>query len=484
MIPTSLKRITGKRLHGRGGIAELLPIAFPLIVSQASDTIMMFVDRLFLSRVSKLDMAAAMSGGLTAFTMLTFFVGVLGYTNALVGQYLGAGRPQQCSRTTVQGLYIALLATPVAWVLTRVGPLLFKVFRHSDALLQRESIYFQILMYGAFLLLARVALSGFFAGTGRTRVIMLSNLVGMLVNVGANYVLIFGRLGIPPLGIRGAACGTLIGSAAALVVLTVAYLQRDNRQRYATHRAWRPRPVLARRLMRYGVPSGGELLLNVAAFNVVVQLLHSYGPDVAAAVTITFNWDLVAFVPMTGLNVAVMSLVGRHMGAEDTQAAGRTAISGLVLAYAYAASLALLFLCVPGPLVAVFTPSGMDSAAVRPLAIALLRLAAFYTLADATFLVFGGALRGAGDTRWMMVASVLIHWCMVAVLVTAVKILELPPVRAWALFVGFILALGLTTFLRFRHGAWKTLRVLEERPPAAPVSAAVTPEGSLESETH
>ena len=396
------------QFDGPGGIKQLFVIAYPVIISNASMAAMMLIDRWYLAHVSKSHMAAAMTGGLMVFTCLSFFVGTINYTNALVAQYLGAGRKHNCSVAVVQAMVLVLLSIPVIGVLSYVGPRFLSLFGHSPEQFRLESVYFQILLWGGILVLMRVSLTGFFAGIGRTRVVMIANIVSLFVNAGSNYVLIFGGLGIPAMGIVGAGIGTVLGRLVGFLILLAVYLSATNRKEFQTHTSWRFNPFVFKKLLRFGLPTGVDLMLNTGAFNIFVQLFHAYGATVAAAVTITFNWDMVAFIPMLGFNIATMSLVGRNVGAKRPDLAKRAAYSGLKLAYVYAGVLVVLFLLMPAQLAAVFAPESVADgySEVLPLATVMIRLAAVYILADATTLVFSGALRGAGDTKWVMFASI------------------------------------------------------------------------------
>ena len=185
--------------------------------------------------------------------------------------------------------------------------------------------------------------------------------------------------------------------------------------------------------------------------------------DVAAAVTITFNYDMVAFIPMIGLGVAVTAMVGQHMGAGDHEGARKSTMLALRVGYGYALIMMALFVFGAPVLVRVFA-GGMsgEDAALLELSEAMLRLAAIYTLADITQLVFAGALRGAGDTRAVMLISVVMHWIMAAAVVVFVRVLELPPLAIWGFFIGFIIILGLSIFLRFQSGKWRRLSVIDD----------------------
>lgn len=453
-----------------GGTLELLAIAFPMVISHACETLMMFTDRLFLSRLGPEYMSAAMGGGLTCFMFTTFFMGLTGYANALVAQYLGAGQSQRCAGVITQTLLITALAYPVILLCIPVGHSLFHITRIPECQRNLQTDYFDLLMAGTILGLLRNCLSAFFSGTGRTRVVMLSAVIAMAVNILANYLLIFGRLGFPALGMRGAAIGTLIGSFAGLLILVIRYTGQDCRTRYGTTRNPRYDRVLMSNLLRLGTPSGIEFFMNMLAFDVLVLCFHSYGVAVAAAITITFNWDMVAFVPLLGIGIGVTSLVGRYMGAGNPDTAHRVTLSGLKLATGYTALAFLTFCLFPEPLVHLFRPGALSGGfdEVIPLAVFMIRWMSLYVFADSIGIVFGGALRGSGDTFWTMVISVAAHWVFALTALVMIRILNAEPRTTWMAVVLLVVGLGITFWLRYRTGHWRSLRVVDPAPTSPP----------------
>lgn len=449
------------RVDTRALLRRLLAIALPMVVSQASETVMLFVDRLFLSRVGGLHLAAAMSGGLTTFTVSSLFAGIAGYSNAIVAQYYGANQRNRCAAATAQAVYFSFIAVPFLMLVTLGLPSFFEFMGHIPEQVELESTYARILIYGAISLVLRNALSGFFLGIGRTRIVMFSNVVAMVVNVPINYLLIFGAFGFPELGIVGAAIGTVAGSGTAFVILLFSYFRKAVDREFGTRRALAFSREIFRRLVRFGTPAGIEILLNVTAFNIFVQLMHSYGPDVAAATTITFNWDIVAFVPMLGMGIATTAVVGQYIGAEDPEGARATTILALKVGYLYSGTMMLVFLFGAPSLVHLFSAGFDTTGAVADLAKTMVRLAGLYTMADSTQLIFAGALRGAGDTRWVMWASVILHWVFAVVVITLIRVVVAPPVVVWLFFIAFVISLGVTMILRFRAGKWREMKVID-----------------------
>jgi multidrug resistance protein, MATE family len=315
--------------------------------------------------------------------------------------------------------------------------------------------------------LCRSCLAGFFSGVGRTRIVMIASCTAMLVNVVVNYVLIFGKLGFPELGIRGAAYGTIIGGASSVLLLAAAYFGRRNRVEFSIVKALRFDKTVFTKLLRFGSPTGLEMFLNLLAFDAVVLAFQAYSPVAATAATIVFNWDMVSFVPLIGVEIGVMSLVGRFMGARKPEIAHMSVMSGLKMGTIYSAAIFILFAVFPQNLVNIFCPSAPDPvfAAAMPTAVFMVRMAALYVLVEAVLIVFIGALRGAGDTFWAMAMSVTTHWIMFAIAIISFRVLKVSPETAWLFMIALFLAFSLVVYLRYRHGAWKKIKVIHEAEP-------------------
>jgi len=455
---------SGSTVFRRPRIQDIIAIALPMVLSQTSETINLFVDRLFLSRLGKFHIAGAMSGGLTAFNVMSLFIGIIGYVNAVVAQNDGAGIRRNCARATAQSIRLAFVGWPILMLMIPLVRLFFNAMGHVPEQIALEMTYFRILIFGSIFGLIRHTLAGFFIGLGRTRVVMIANALGMLVNIPANWILIFGKLGMPALGIVGAAYGTLLGSAAIMFILLGIYLSSSYRKKYGTAVELKFDKPLMMILLRYGTPAGLETFFNITAFNFFVQLLYSYGANTAAAVAIVFNYDILAFIPMMGLGFAATTLAGRYVGAGDIGGAEHSTRLTLFITWIYAATMMLVFVIGANSLVSIFT-SGLEGGKsdVAPLARMMLRLAALYTLGDATQLIYAGALRGAGDTRFVMWISVGTHWIFAGIAWFLVKVLGISAVSIWVVFICFVLILGVGMMLRYRLGGWRKMSLVVRR---------------------
>ncbi len=432
-----------------------------MVVSQGTFAVMIFTDRYFMSQIDPVHMAAALGGGIASFFSFCFFVGLLSYTNAMAAQYLGAGEPEKCPKVVTQGMIMTVMSTPFLTLVTFLVVGIFEGMGHDPAQVELERSYYLILMSGVLVTLAKTCISSYFAGIGRTHVVMICDVFGLLVNVPLCYVMVFGKLGFPALGIVGAGVSTVVATILAFALFAAFYFGRDHREQFQVRQSFSLDPKILRRLWRLGSPGGLEMFLNIAAFNLFLLMFQSYGIAEGAAATIVFNWDILSFIPMIGLHVAVISLIGRFVGARDMARTNEVMTAAFSLALTYSAVLAVVYITYRYPLVEVFAPPSGDFTAVRELAAYMMIGLSSYVMADAIILVSGGVLRGAGDTRWLMVASVSLHWAMLVAQFMIIRVFELSPRVSWMAFVMLVLAIALVYALRLRGGRWRDPGALE-----------------------
>lgn len=444
------------RLHfNRQTLGELFAIALPMVISQGTFAVMIFTDRYFMSQIDATHMAAALGGGVAAFFSFCFFSGLFSYANAMSAQYLGAGDPARCSRVVTQGWIMTALCSPLLVGITLLVVDIFSAMGHDPVQVELERDYFLLLMMGSVVTLAKVCISSYFAGIGRSRVVMICDVFALLVNVPLCYAMVYGHLGLPALGITGAGLSTIIATLAGLLLFLAFYFQKTHREKFHVLQSFRFDPGIMRRFLRLGLPSGVEMFLNVAAFNLFLLMFQSYGVSQGAAAAIVFNWDMLSYIPMVGLNLGMLSMIGRFVGANDLQRANQVISSGFIIGLLYSGVLALLFVTLRYPMVDIFTPPVGDFREIRELAAYMMLGLASYAMADAVIQVCGGVLRGAGDTRWVMWASVSLHWIMLVLQFLIILVLDYGPRVSWLAFVAMILAIALVFVLRLRSGVWR-----------------------------
>jgi len=434
---------------------ELARIALPMVVSQGTFAVMIFTDRYFMSQIDSIHMAAALGGGVAAFFSFCFFTGLLSYANALTAQYLGAGELGKCSKVVTQGIVITVMCSPALVLITYLVSGIFENVGHDSAQVELEKTYYTILMLGVIVTLTKTCLSSYFAGIGRTRVVMICDVCGLIFNVPLCYVMVFGKLGLPELGIVGAGISTIIASFFACLLFFLFYFEREHRVKFFVMNSFYIDWGVLRRFWRLGFPSGLELFLNVAAFNLFLLMFQGYGVVEGASAAIVFNWDLLSFVPMIGLNIGVISLIGRFVGANDMARTDEVMSAAFFLGIFYSAILAILYISFRFPLVEVFSPPEGDFSEIRSLSAFMMIGLSSYVMADAIIIISGGVLRGAGDTRWLMYTSVGLHWAMLIAQYYVILVWQFGPQVSWLTFCAMIFAIAIVYVWRLQSGVWR-----------------------------
>lgn len=446
-----------------GGVKELLVTSIPIMLSQASSSLMMFTDRYLLKTQGKIVPASSMAGGFLALLFSIFFFGLLTYTTPLVAQYLGANKKNYCPVIATQGFSIALAAAPC---LMFAGYYLAPYYFDLVGIIEEEKAlalkYFNIMNCFTLFPLLNVIFAGFFSGIKRTNLVMYSNLTAMIINIPLTYFLIHhGIMGYFK-GIEGAALATGISTVFIVITYAYFYFSKENVSKYLVLESFYFDRKICKKLLHFGLPTAVEFFLIFFAFNTFVALFHSYGSDEALAITITFNWDIIAFLPLWGLNIGIMSLTGTYMGAKQVEYAKKTTYSGAIIAYSLIVGFSFVFVFFTHELVQLFVVDELlseDSTAIQ-LAHFMLQTVSIYCFAEATNMVFSATLRAAGDTKWCMYASIFGHWSVLLISFATIKIFHWPPSHTWLiLVVNYFILAGLFAY-RYFVGKWQGMSVV------------------------
>ncbi len=221
------------------GGRDVLAIALPLVVQTAFWSVMWFIDRMFLTWYSADAMAASLPAGMLHWTMIGLPQGVAAFANTFVAQYYGAGRHERIGIAVNQGIWFGWVVTPLFFLSIPLAPLLLAHAGATPAIVHQEVLYFQTLAIGAGAVVIAAAQSAFYTGRGLTTVVMIVNIGGSLVNIGLDWVLIFGKLGFPELGIAGAGLATAAANWSVVVVFWLLMRRHAGRGRcvHAPHHA-------------------------------------------------------------------------------------------------------------------------------------------------------------------------------------------------------------------------------------------------------
>jgi MATE family multidrug resistance protein len=443
---------------------RVLEVSLPLVVSMATTMILEVTDRIFLAHYSLDAIAAATPGGLTAFLFIAFFMGVGGYVNVFVAQYTGAGSGGRVGSALWQGIYFCLGAGVLLSLLSLAAEPLFDVVGHSMPVRRLEVVYYRILCIGGGLNVLEATLSCFFSGRGLTRPVMGVHLAGMLLNIPLNYALINGAWIFPEMGIAGAGIGTVVSWGAMVFLFVGLIFTRSNDRRFGVIGRRQFEPELFRRLLRFGVPGSLQFTMDIFAFAFFVLMVGRIGPVELAVTNIVLTINSLAFMPIMGFSMGTSTLVGQALGRGDPSAARAETRATLHVMYVYIVLTALFYLIWPGWTLSLFSGGNIparDLARMAEMGVVLLRFVAFYIFFDAQYMVYTGALRGAGDTRFIMwTIGALSLSAMILPVYVGIAWLGMGVYYAWGCATFFIVSLFTAAILRFRRGRWEAMRVI------------------------
>jgi len=442
---------------------EMLRLALPLVISTLSWTVMHFTDRVFLNWYSRDAMAAAMPAGALSFAVVCFPLGVAAYVNAFVSQYYGAGRHKRIGLVVWQGVWLGLLAMPFALATVPVANAMFQGIGHSPVIAGYEIELYSTITWGAGAMVAAEAMSAFFTGRGRVRTVMIVDVLAALVNVLLDYALIFGNWGFPAWGAAGAGAATAVAMWFKAIVYLTLFLRKQHREEFGTLTGCRFDGALFRRLLRFGAPSGAQLLCDVGAFTTILLIVGKLGELDLAATSLAFNLNALAFMPVYGIGIATTTAVGHRLGQNRPRLAERATWSAFTLAAIYMTLTSSLYVLAPQSLLWMHAIKAdpTEFAALSGLTIILLRYVAIYNVFDAMVVVFSSAIKGAGDTRFVLLTTLCMSPLPVIATLVGVEWFGLGLYWSWISITTWLCVLGVIYMLRFRQGKWRTMRVIE-----------------------
>lgn len=432
-------------LPGRIGVSAVMNLAWPICISMLSYTAMTVADTIFVGQLGTAPLAAIGLAASAIHAGTAFGHGLIGGMRVTVARATGALQPLEARANAWQGLWIGLVLGGLVATLAPLGPWIFPAMGASDEVSELASDYYAWRTAAAPVVFLYVGLSAWFQGRGDTKTPMVGTVLGNAVNVALDPVLIFGWGDLPAGGVAGAAQATVLGMGVGVCWLAI--------------RAWRelwagftlPDRARILEIWRIGSPTGTQHLLDVLSFGWFAALLAHAGDAHLAAHVVVVRIAMVSFLPGYALGEASGVLVGQALGArrpwlarDANRAATRLAV-GLML------GCALLFVAIPDLLIAVFGAAPGVVAVARQ----ALLVAAALQVVDAIATVALGSLAGAGDTRFVMVATVAVTWlCKVPLCTLLVVGADLGVVGAWLGLALEVSVLAAIAAWRVRGDRW------------------------------
>lgn len=443
---------TGKRAPGRGG--EIWSLALPIIGAMSSQNVLNLVDTAMVSRIGPSALAAVGLGSFINFMSFSAITGLSAAVQAMAARRYGEGRLQETAIPLNGGILLSLLiGLPLSLLLILAAPWIFARLNHDPQVVGLGTTYLRCRLLGIAAIGINFSFRGYWSAVKKT-VLYLCTLCGICaLNILLDYLLIFGKLGFPALGVRGAGLASVISAACG----TLAYCAFGWRfARGAGFFAGLPDRRQLLGLLRLALPTCLQQLLYSAGFVVLFWIVGRIGTAELAVANVLVNITLVTVLPGMGFGLAAATLCGQALGRRQVEDASRWAWDVFRESLKLLAPLALLMVLLPGPLLRLFV---QDPALVE-LGRLPLQLIGAGVLVDALGLILMNALLGVGASALVMKVAVGLQWGLFLPLAWLLgPELGLGLIAVWLAMIGYR-ALQTGLFVRaWRAGGWAGIRI-------------------------
>ncbi|GAB4557022.1 MAG: MATE family efflux transporter [Haliangiales bacterium] len=445
--------------QARFGLRVLLMLGWPVIVTRLTQSVIGFADAYMTASLGEDALAATTTGSFNVFSIVILPMGIAFIVQSFGAQLAGKKDFLGARRYAWYGLILAGLVTVLGALSTPLIRPLLGLLDYQPAVHDMMSEYLEIRLFALGGIVGTEVLGSWYAGLGNTRLQMIAGVVAMLCNVALNWVLIYGNLGAPALGVEGAALASLLASWAGFGVLA-----------YVFARGWGTGDATGRirgkdglrlseffRMLRFGIPNGINWFLEMSAFTLFINVVVAgLGTSTLAAMMVVFQINSLAFMPAFGLSSAGAILVGQAIGGGRRDEVGQIVWRTVRVASAWHVLVGILYLAIPEQLMDLFDTSTGDSSEFYELGVLMLAISAAWQLFDAIGMAVGEALRAAGDTSWSMWARLLVGWLLfIPTAFVSVNLLDGGPIAATLCVVLYLMVIAACISWRFLSGAWR-----------------------------
>lgn len=434
------------------GVPQVMGIAWPIMVSMLSFTAMNFVNALWVGPLGKEAFGAVGIGAVLLYAIHGFGYGALVGVKIAVSQAHGQNDDLLTRRLMWQGVHLAVWMGLIELLFIPLGHPLLTLLGASDAVAPLATDYFTARIIGAAPALVMTALTQYLQGRSRTQAPMVAMIVANVLNVMLDPLFIYGGGPIPAMGVAGAGWAASISfSAGALFLIWVAWPELSGTDR-------RVDKTLLARIWRFGFPLAGRATLEIASYLGFQGILASIGDAHLAAHVLVVRTISISFMPGYAVSEAVAVLVGQAVGARRFELIAQIRSAGLKIAVTFMSAWAVVFIAFPEALAAMHS-AGPDVVAI---AVHMFVVSAFFQLADAFVMVGLGILNGAGDTRFVLYATVSCAWLTKLPLGWWLATdMGMGAVGAWWGIVAEVMVLWAVLTWRLRNNQWQRAAIAE-----------------------
>lgn len=436
---------------------RILRLAIPVVAEQILTTLTNIVDMVMVGRLGPAAVAAVGLSTHPLFLSMAIFMGIGVGTTALVARYTGARDPDTVESVTRQSFWMALVsALVVAYGYFALAAPIMRLMGADPTVEPLGTVFLRWSALGFVAMQWSQVLNGAVRGRGDTITPLYVGIGVNLVNVVLGYALIYGHFGLPALGVAGSALGTTIARSLGALALLVILLRSRHPVRLRLRALFQLDLQVMGRILRIGLPAGGERALQSLGMIAFTRVVSTLGTVSVAAHQITINAESISYMPAIGLATAGTALVGQSLGAGNEKGASEVAMETLRITTLSMMVMSLVFFFLGKPYVSLYT----TDPAVRDLGARMLAIAAAAQVPMGISFALSGALRGAGDTFTMMVVTFLGVWFLRLTITSGLVFLA-----GWGLAAAWTSMFfdwsfrAIFTYLRFRSGVWRRMRL-------------------------
>src|SRR5271163_166092 len=390
-------------------VRALLRLAIPVVLSELAWMLMSVVDTVMVGRLSPEAIGAVGLSSTLYYVPALAGVGLLLGLDTLVSQAFGRGDDEDCRRWLMQGIYIALAYTLPVIVFVNWLPALLPSWGTNPAVIGQTTDYLRLLNFGTPFLLIYACFRRYLQGIGVAKPVTFALVSANLVNLAGNWLLIYGKFGLPHMGVRGSALSTVVARLymAAFLVTVAVWHERKRGFSLFAHLAG-PDWHRIRRILRLGGPAATQMIFEIGAFGAATVIAAQLSPEALAAHQVALNIASVTYMVPLGISAASAVAVGHAIGAGDPARARRAGYLAIAMASGFMALMAVLLLAFPHSIVRVYSPDPQ----VLAIGIPLLALAAAFQVFDGIQTATTGSLRGLGHTKEPMLINLIGYWVL------------------------------------------------------------------------
>ena len=445
----------------------MMTIALPVAMQNLLSTTGSMVDTIMLGRLGETTVGAV---GLCAqFTSLMFsgYWGFIGGGMLFIAQFWGEGNHDGIRKSYgIMLAFVAMTATAATYLALCKPMWVMQLYTNSEPIQKIGVEYLSLVGFSYVFQVLAVAMSALLRSVERVKIPLAGAIAAVITNCVCNYILIFGKLGLPPLGILG---GGLANSFANLfTMLTAITLFLCVKQsEYPTREHRRFHWEFVKKLVFFGAPAGLQTFIRNAAFAIVVMMIGNLGDEALAATSIALTINMLGNMPMIGLLDATSVITGQYIGRRKLNVANRIAGRSLRLLFVWMLTASLFYIFAPELLIRLFSShnassTGMNFEQVTANVISILHWAVIFNLLDGTRFITMGSLRGAGDTRIPLLIGMATSWLIqIPGTILLVYVIHATVSEVWMLITFYIFIDAALMLWRRGTGAWRRIKVIE-----------------------